>query len=405
MANLTTYHHGVRVQELSGGVRALRIMSTAVIGLIATASDADELTFPIDTPVLITQVDNAIGKAGKQGTLTGSLKAIADQAAPVVIVVRVPDGVGEDAAAKAADQLAKVIGTTTDEGKKTGLQALLSAQGQLKVKPRIIGAPGLDTDEAVHAAMVAVAQKLRAMAYGDIPANTVTEALAYRKKFGARELMLLWPAVKRFDVNTAAVVDAPAAAYALGLRARIDQETGWHKTLSNVALNGVVGIAKDVHWDLQSPDTEAGLLNAEGITTLIEQNGYRFWGSRTCSDDELFAFESAARTAQVLADVMAEGHFWAVDKPLHPSLAKDIIEGINARLRSLKADGYLLGGAAWLDVTVNETATLKQGKLTIDYDYTPVPPLEDLGLRQRITDRYFSDFAALAGGTTSTTAA
>ncbi|EKN6119933.1 phage tail protein, partial [Yersinia enterocolitica] len=38
--------------------------------------------------------------------------------------------------------------------------------------------------------------------------------------------------------------------------------------------------------------------------------------------------------------------------------------------------------------------TLKAGKLFIDYDYTPVPPLEDLTLRQRITDKYLVNFAA-----------
>ena len=42
---------------------------------------------------------------------------------------------------------------------------------------------------------------------------------------------------------------------------------------------------------------------------------------------------------------------------------------------------------------VNTTENLKGGKLIIDYDYTPVPPIEDLGFRQRITDKYFSDFA------------
>lgn len=394
------YHHGVRVAEINEGTRSLRIPSTAVIGLVATASDADATAFPLDTPVLVINIDAAIAKAGKLGTLAQSLDAIADQSRPVLVIVRVADGVGADAEAKAADLQSKVIGGNVD-GKRTGLQALLAAQVQLKVKPRIIGAPGLDT-EAVTTELVKVAQRLRAMAYADVPADDVAGALAYREKFGARELMLLWPAFRRWDTATNQVMTAPASAYALGLRARIDQETGWHKTLSNVAINGVIGLSKDVHWDLQSPDTDAGLLNAAGITTLIQQNGYRFWGSRTCSDDELFAFESATRTAQVLADVMAEGHMWAVDKPLHPHLAKDIIEGISARLRSLKAEGYLLGGSAWLDVAVNETATLKVGKLTIDYDYTPVPPLEDLSLRQRITDRYFGDFAALATSTAAT---
>lgn len=44
--------------------------------------------------------------------------------------------------------------------------------------------------------------------------------------------------------------------------------------------------------------------------------------------------------------------------------------------------------------SVNDKDTLKAGKLTIDYDYTPVPPLENLMLRQRITDQYLVNFAS-----------
>ena len=84
---------------------------------------------------------------------------------------------------------------------------------------------------------------------------------------------------------------------------------------------------------------------------------------------------------------------WAVDKPLHPSLVKDILEGINAKFRELKTRGYILDGQAWFDEEFNQKDTLKEGKLFIDYDYTPIPPLEDLTFQQRITDRYFADFA------------
>ena len=88
---------------------------------------------------------------------------------------------------------------------------------------------------------------------------------------------------------------------------------------------------------------------------------------------------------------------WAVDGPLNPSLAKDIIEGINSKFRSLKANGYIIDGSAWYDEEPNTKETLKAGQLTIDYDYTPVPPLENLGFRQRITDRYLADFAQRIG--------
>ncbi len=143
---------------------------------------------------------------------------------------------------------------------------------------------------------------------------------------------------------------AYATARALGLRAKIDEQTGWHKSLSNVGVNGVTGISADVFWDLQDPATDAGLLNQNDITTLIRKDGFRFWGSRCLSDDPLFAFENYTRTAQVLMDTMAEAHMWAVDKPLNPSLARDIIEGIRAKMRSLVSQGYLIGGDCWLCV-------------------------------------------------------
>jgi len=85
---------------------------------------------------------------------------------------------------------------------------------------------------------------------------------------------------------------------------------------------------------------------------------------------------------------------WAVDKPLTPVLVREIIAGINAKFRELVNAGYLLGASAWYDESSNDKDTLKAGKLFIDYDYTPVPPLEDLTLRQRITDTYLANFAA-----------
>ena len=91
---------------------------------------------------------------------------------------------------------------------------------------------------------------------------------------------------------------------------------------------------------------------------------------------------------------MAEAHMWAVDVPLHASLVRDLIEGLNAKFRELVTAGYLIGGRCWYPEDANDKDTLKAGTLVLDYDYTPVPPLEDLTLRQRITDRYLMDFAS-----------
>ncbi|HBH6977893.1 TPA: phage tail sheath protein [Serratia marcescens] len=381
------YHHGARVVEINDGTRVISTVSTAIVGMVCTAEDADASVFPLDTPVLITDVLAASGKAGKKGTLAASLRAIAEQAKPVTVVVRV--ATGKDA----AETTSNIIGGANAEGRYTGMKALLSAQAELGVKPRILGVPGLDNQE-VATALAGICQQLRAFGYiSAYGCKTVQEATKYRDNFSQRELMLIWPDFVSWNTTANQSDIAYATARALGLRAKIDTETGWHKTLSNVGVNGVTGITASVFWDLQAPGTDADMLNEACVTTLIRKDGFKFWGSRTCSDDPLFMFENYTRTAQVLADTMAEAHLWAVDRPVTPTLVRDMIDGINAKFRELKSAGLIIDGNCWYDESANTVETLKAGKLFIDYDYTPVPPLEDLTLRQRITDRYLATFA------------
>lgn len=377
--------HGIKVNELTTGARPIVPIASAVIGLVATATAAAgppaaalDVAFPLNTPVLVTDIRSAIGDAGTGGTLLPALEAIADQTSPILVVVRV--ATGEDD----AETTANVIGGNSG-GVATGMQCLLDAQAQLGIRPRILGCPGLDVQE-VTAELVIVAKRLRGMVYARAIGDEVADVLTYREEFSARELMLIWP-------NFTNQFAGDAVARAMGLRARIDEEQGWHKTLSNVGVDGVSGIDKSVYFDLQDATTPAGVLNDGQITTIIRMNGYRFWGNRTCSDLPEFAFESAVRTAQVLQDTIAEGLAWAVDKPMTRGLIKDIIETINAEFRSLKAQGRIIDGKAWFDPALNSQTDLASGRLTIDYDFTPAAPAENIILNQRITDRYYAGFA------------
>lgn len=388
---MSDFHHGVQVVEVNDGTRVISTVSTAIVGMVCTASDADATMFPLNEPVLITSVQSAIAKAGKKGTLSAALQAIADQSKPVTVVVRVEEGTGEDEEAAFAQTVSNIIGTTDENGKYTGLKALLTAEAVTGVKPRILGVPGLDSLE-VATALAPVCQKLRAFGYVSAwGCKTLSDAIKYRDNFSQRELMVIWPDFLAWDTVANDTATAYATARALGLRAKNRPEQGWHKTPSNVGVNGVTGISKSVFWDLQEPGTDADLLNEAGVTTLIRRDGFRFWGNRTCSDDPLFLFENYTRTAQVIADTMAEAHMWAVDKPITATLIRDIVDGINAKFRELKTNGYIVDATCWFDEEANDEATLKAGKLYIDYDYTPVPPLENLTLRQRITDKYLAN--------------
>ena len=378
--------HGLTIIESSDSGVSAALPSMAVIGLIATSKagtgdvQADiDAAFPLNTPVLVTSVDSAAGKAGKLGTLKPALEAIGDQCSPIVVVIRVEEG------ETSTETDANVIGSTNGST-YSGLHALLAAESLLGVRPRIIGAPGLDT-QAVTTELVIAARQLRGFAYARAIGADVAAAVTYRQNFSARELMLIWP-----DMND---WTGDAVARALGLRARIDQEIGWHKTLSNVPMDGVLSITKDVHFDLLDSSTAAGVLNDAPVTTLIRTDGFRFWGNRTTAGDDEpdFAFESAVRTSYALQDVIAATIQPFIDRPMTVGQVKNFLEKINSAFRALRTEGRVIGAECVFDKDANSAAELAAGRPKFRIRFTPCAPMENPSVDLQITDFYYSDFA------------
>ena len=303
------------------------------------------------------------------------------------MVVRVDEGADQ------AELEANVIGAT-DGNVYTGLQALKAAETKVGVKPRILGAPGIDS-QAVAEELAAVSKALRGFAYigakgadGVTPADDIAEALLYRDNFAHRELMVIWP-----DTSQAG---GDAVARALGLRAQIDESTGWHKTISNVPLVGVTGLERDVAFDLMDPSTDAGVLNGGEVTTIIRQTGFRFWGNRTCADPAAqpeFAFESAVRTSHALQDICAQIVAPFIDRPMTIGLIKDLLETGNSRFRQLAAEGKIIGAQMFFDPDVNSAEELAAGRPRFRIDFTPAAPLENPNIDLVITDYFYSGFA------------
>ncbi|MDQ0250955.1 phage tail sheath protein FI [Sphingomonas kyeonggiensis] len=379
------FFHGITFLEPVEGIRPILEKSMAIIGVIVTASaeagaatEALDAAFPLNRPVRVNDF-RAATALSTGGTMAKVLGAIADQGTPLTIVVRIPEGADQ------AETEANVVGGSVD-GLYTGVKALLAAEGILGLRPRIIGMPGLDTQQAIVAA-VAVAKKLDGMVYASCrgaETDTNEGATIYRGQFGDRELELIWPDWTGFDGH--------AIATALGQRAMTDERIGFHKSLSNVVAAGVTGISKDVHFDIRDSDNDAGVLNAAQVTTLICMNGYRFWGNRTCSDEPFFSFEVATRTAQALKDALTQIEAPYIDRPMTLGLIRDLVEEGNALLRRWTREGRIIGGNTWFDGTANPAESLAAGKLTMDVEYTSIAPLEALTNNLRVTTKYYSGF-------------
>ena len=141
--------------------------------------------------------------------------------------------------------------------------------------------------------LIALAKKLNAMAYlSCYGCETSQQAVAYRDQLGGREAVLIYPDFVSWDTQANADLAGYATARAAGLRAQIDHDRGWHKTLSNVLVQGATGISQPVFFDLQEPSAESNYLNSHQITTLVRQGGLKFWGGYTLDDSGLYPFEN-----------------------------------------------------------------------------------------------------------------
>lgn len=375
-------HHGITANEYTEGVRSISDISTAIIGMVCTAEDADAKVFPLNTPIFATSAYDLLAKAGTKGTLAKSLDAIVDQADAQVVIVRVAES------KNAEEQKANVIGTA-EGGNYTGLKALRRAKAVTGYTPKILGCPELDSQD-VLTELVGVAQATRAFAYGSAGGNPdITEVGNYRKNFGQRELMLIDNEFMAFDTTTKKTETAATIARVLGARAKLDKNVGWHKSISNTEINGVSGLKFARSFDLLDKNCDANTLNNKDVTTLIREDGFRVWGNRTCTNDSMMAFEVATRTAQIIQETIASAFMWALDKPMHPSLMEDIIMAINAKLAQYVNKGYILGARVFIDKTLNTSETVQAGQFTISYEFTWVPPLENMVFNQHVTDTFF----------------
>ena len=151
---------------------------------------------------------------------------------------------------------------------------------------------------------------------------------------------------------------------------------------------GIVGTSRPVDFALGDPNSRANHLNENEVATIIREDGFRLWGNRTCAADPKFAFLSVRRTADLINDSLLRAHLWAVDRNITRTYLEDVSEGVNAYLRSLKAQGAILGGRCRPDPDLNSPANLAQGKVYFNLDFTPPYPAEHVTFRSHLVNDY-----------------
>ena len=388
--------HGIETVEIEDGIRSIQTVKSSVIGFVGSAPDADAATFPLNTPVLVTGPRMA-ATLGADGTLMDAYNAAYAQGVNAVSVVRVE--VGQTTAAT----LSAVAGIA---GNSTGVWALLNAANTLGLTPRILAAPGFtsaaaaDPASPVTQALISVANRLRAVAIADGPNTNEADAKTDRAKYGSNRLYIVDPAVRVWDATTTGYVTRPASAFVAGALSAVDAAKGFWWSPSNQVLQGVAATARPISWAISDPDTEANRLNEGQIATIIRKDGFRLWGNRSAGEatDTQWAFLPVRRTADMIYESIEGALLWAMDRPFSAQLLLDIKDSVQSYLDELTNRRAILGGAVWIDPELNTEATLKAGKLYLNFDIEPPAPLEHLTLQAHRNGDYYEELVLSVTG-------
>ena len=393
--------HGVEVIEINDGARPIKTVKSSVIGLVGTAPQG-----PVNTPTLILgSRAKAVEIFGNDQnfTIPAALDAIFDQAGAMIVVINVADPANPDHLTSgvldpANIALSDIIGGIDEvTGQYKGVQALLAANTEVHVTPRILIAPGFthDTPEGlanpVVSELLGIAESLRAVIIADCPNTNETDAISYAGDFGSARVFAVYPWVKVYDVATDSIKEEPSSARVAGLIVKSDNDRGFWWSPSNLVINGIVGISKPIDFVLGDVNSKANYLNENNIATIIQESGFRLWGNRSLSADPKWAFLQARRTADMINDSLLKAHLWAVDRNITKTYIEDVLEGVNNYLRYLKNIGAIIGGTAFADPELNTPDQIAQGKVTFEFDFTPPYPAEHIIFRSRMTDEYLSE--------------
>ncbi len=387
---MSGFFHGVTVTNVDTGARTIALPSSSIIGLVDTFTPAPTYSAQPNDLVLITSEREAIAAFGPDSAITKACQAVFTRAKAVIVACGVAKL--EDA----AEQTSAIIGGTLLGGKRTGLQALLDGKSRFNAQPRLLVTPKHSATQAVGTALVALADKLRAIAIIDGPNTTDEAVMAYAGEFGAKRAYMVDPGVQYWDTTANATVDAPGSAYVAGLFAWTDSEYGFWASPSNKEFVGITGTSRPIEFLDGDETCRANLLNNANIATIIRDDGYRLWGNRTLSADAKWAFVTRVRTMDIVMDAILYGHKWAVDRSITATYVKDVTEGLQAFMRDLKNQGAIINFEVYADTELNTASQLEQGKVYWNIRFTDVPPAENPNFRVEVTNQWLTEVLSAA---------
>lgn len=281
-----------------------------------------------------------------------------------------------------------IIGTVNVNGEGSGLQLIDETKSKTGIAPQQIIVPKYNIDDTVRAAMIAASTDISglysAQVVADIPSdsltNTLQKALTWKsdKGISLSNVNLLWPrAAVGDDIYHASTI------YAMQRMAINGDsfQTLPYKSVSNKAIP-ITSASLDDGTAIFYNIAQANLLNDQGVITLLNQNGWRFFGNATSaypgSTDPVDRFTSISEFNHSFRTSLIDTYFQFVDDGINQALIGTINASLNDQLIALANNGAIVAGEAVLLTEDNTTTQLLNAQLTFRANIAYNVPAEQI---------------------------
>ena len=281
----------------------------------------------------------------------------------------------------------KVPGVDASTGKETGLELIRQIYPTLGMVPGLILAPGWSHTPTVAAALQAKTENINGnfncSCLLDISADS-DGAVVYTSVKDAKEALgassahaaALWPMVavgeKKYYFSA---MFAALTAYTDANNADVPYESPSNKDLRITAT--VLKDGTTVALDQQQAND---VLNANGVITAINANGFKSWGNNTAAypstTDPKDRWWAVRRFFDWDGNNFIQTYFQKVDKPGNKRLIQSIVDSQNIIGNGYVARDYCAGYRVEFRSDENPVTNLLAGHLTVHTYLAPYIPAE-----------------------------
>ncbi|WP_049756548.1 phage tail sheath subtilisin-like domain-containing protein [Chloroherpeton thalassium] len=394
----------MEIIEVSSGLKPIREVRSAVIGLVGTVSYADtysgEKFTEYNTPTLVRSLKEAreLFHVGTHEVTDEGVTSIVSNVSYSSIL----ESLESIFAQGACTVLICVMNGSDFSAALTGFEESISLFG---FEPKILIAPGFSHKSGILSQMLTAADKHKAVALVDVASLDNEKSTTDGAEYGGNNIavdaaktavisgafntsdercVLCYPRLLVAENNTTA--KRWYSAFLAGVIANKDAEQGYWWSPSNTEINGILGLEQNISAGLSDANSDANSLNENGIVSVFAGfgTGYRTWGNRSAAYPASTAphnFINGRRVSDVLLQSVQQAGLQFVDRPITDALIDSIKASVNAFIRSLVGRGALIDGECVYNA---EDSTPADGHLIFGVNYMFPPPAERITIQSYV---------------------